>query len=1028
MLAVNLVGMSLDDVVIVMSIPRRLVLTIRSHVNSSGTRVWALTRRATLEGRPPVVVLKKVIFFSLMVSDLVLGSVGDEVLAVNLVDVSRMSLDDVVIVMSIPRRLVLTIRSRVHSSGTRVRELTRRPKQEGSLPVVVLKKETVDDRSNGENSENGHLIRARTKGLPPEIPAIAVKLSEKDHQRERKRYEQPHCPPPEYGRSLGASASPKIAHHHHPYHHPPPTHQQYTASRRREEPLQSTPRWVVTEQPKVVPYHSSTYQDSYESSHHQPSKSYQDHQHTPKSYPDPYDTSHQNTYQDPLSYDQQKSYQDSLSRQHTTKTYPDPYESTRHQDPSRTYERQPGSYDYGSYDGYDNKGYEAPRYEAHHRRTRSMVPPSRGGAGYYDIAAATPLRRSTGMLRSECSGLEDYHTSSRQRDEYRRRSFRVSPTVQHRGRVRRYGGGATDGGILRRRGDFLESASDTEAQQESCWTMGKRRGAAQYGGRSHSLPRCLRSGGFGGGRQHHQAVRFTTYDSQEESDGAVSAPELPATRSLRRPTPSSGPTRNGGVFTSNEYRAWMSRAPSTSAIYERLRRGQQQQRTPGLGRVAYSAESLLDTVRQEEYRGIYTFPRRLHTPCSEDGASSLPGGRTRPHSVVPHPTPVKPSEDRLHLVSLDPRDFNKYRARPTITPVTSLPGPTKGHSGLLWVHLLSGRGLRGPGTPNGDPFRDLYCVIEVDRVHKARTVVRTGEHSFDWDEIFEIDLVENREVAFLLYTWDPRFRHKLCYKGVLHLSALLRESPVHSLALKLEPRGTLYLKMRHKGPAHTFQRMPSTALEGVFGVDIETVLVREDSGFGVPLIVKRCTEEVERRGLDIVGIYRLCGSALRKRILRDEFERSALTADLSVEHVPDINVVTSLLKDYLRELPEPLLSRSLYEMLVDGLSVCLPDDPEGSAKLMFSILECLPKSNLCTVLLLLDHLRLVASHCDRNKMAAQALATAFGPALMCHADGPSSTVDIRRPIDVVTFLVDMWPDKRSPRLWFDATSNEVYRM
>jgi hypothetical protein len=52
-----------------------------------------------------------------------------------------------------------------------------------------------------------------------------------------------------------------------------------------------------------------------------------------------------------------------------------------------------------------------------------------------------------------------------------------------------------------------------------------------------------------------------------------------------------------------------------------------------------------------------------------------------------------------------------------------------------------------------------------------------------------------------------------------------------------------------------------------------------------------------------------------------------------------------VVKDFLRELPEPLFTNSLYQMLVDGLSVQMPGDPDGNAKLMLSILECLPKPN-----------------------------------------------------------------------------------
>lgn len=42
----------------------------------------------------------------------------------------------------------------------------------------------------------------------------------------------------------------------------------------------------------------------------------------------------------------------------------------------------------------------------------------------------------------------------------------------------------------------------------------------------------------------------------------------------------------------------------------------------------------------------------------------------------------------------------------------------------------------------------------------------------------------------------------------------------------------------------------------------------------------------------MIGLYRLCGSATKKRILREAFERNARSVNLSPDNVPDINVIT----------------------------------------------------------------------------------------------------------------------------------------
>ena len=74
-------------------------------------------------------------------------------------------------------------------------------------------------------------------------------------------------------------------------------------------------------------------------------------------------------------------------------------------------------------------------------------------------------------------------------------------------------------------------------------------------------------------------------------------------------------------------------------------------------------------------------------------------------------------------------------------------------------------------------------------------------------------------------------------------------------------------------------------------------------------------------------------------------------------------IFSGLLKEYLRELPEPVFSNSLYQMLVDAMGVFLPDDPDGNAKLVFSILDCLPKANRVSVIIQNYHKEiLMANH------------------------------------------------------------------
>ncbi|CAO3651376.1 unnamed protein product [Mucor fragilis] len=90
----------------------------------------------------------------------------------------------------------------------------------------------------------------------------------------------------------------------------------------------------------------------------------------------------------------------------------------------------------------------------------------------------------------------------------------------------------------------------------------------------------------------------------------------------------------------------------------------------------------------------------------------------------------------------------------------------------------------------------------------------------------------------------------------------------------------------------------------------------EDNG-DIPRIVALCVREVEARGLQSVGIYRLSGPASTIQKYRTAFNKGDRVS-LKEEH--DINAVTGLLKLYFRELRNPLMTHEYYDWFIEAAS------------------------------------------------------------------------------------------------------------
>ncbi|KAK8064734.1 Rho GTPase activator (Rgd1) [Apiospora phragmitis] len=159
----------------------------------------------------------------------------------------------------------------------------------------------------------------------------------------------------------------------------------------------------------------------------------------------------------------------------------------------------------------------------------------------------------------------------------------------------------------------------------------------------------------------------------------------------------------------------------------------------------------------------------------------------------------------------------------------------------------------------------------------------------------------------------------------------------------------------------------------VFGVTLDRLYERD--GLAVPMVVYQCIQAVDLYGLAVEGIYRLSGSATHIQKLKNGFDTDSDSRNLDFRNPEnffhDVNSVAGLLKQFCRDLPDPLFTGEHYQGFVEAAKA---DDDIVRRDSLHAIINSLPDPNYATLRALTLHLHRVMENSGVNRMNSQNLA------------------------------------------------------
>ncbi|KAM9238067.1 rho GTPase-activating protein 10 isoform 2-T2 [Dugong dugon] len=171
-------------------------------------------------------------------------------------------------------------------------------------------------------------------------------------------------------------------------------------------------------------------------------------------------------------------------------------------------------------------------------------------------------------------------------------------------------------------------------------------------------------------------------------------------------------------------------------------------------------------------------------------------------------------------------------------------------------------------------------------------------------------------------------------------------------------------------------------------------------------ILRKCINAVETRGINDQGLYRVAGVSSKVQRLLSMLMDVKTCNEVDLENSVDweVKTITSALKQYLRSLPEPLMT---YELHGHFIVPAKSGSPESRVNAIHFLVHKLPEKNKEMLDILVKHLTNVSNHSKQNLMTVANLGVVFGPTLMRpQEETVAAIMDLKFQNIVVEILIE----------------------